>query len=88
MRFTRRSIRWRRQLERKKELVEILGGKVAATHSTAEVAMRHAPQSLLPSKSAEANVPSTAVTDEDAAKLSRLAYARRRARRQAPCSAN
>jgi hypothetical protein len=42
MRFTRRSIRYRRALERKKQLVTLLGGVVAATHSTAEVLMRHA----------------------------------------------
>jgi hypothetical protein len=68
MRFTKRSIRWRRALERKKELVEILGGKVAATHGTAEVPMRHAaPQAkpLTPPLSPQ--------------ELARRAYARRRA---------
>lgn len=40
MRLARRSASWRRQLERKKRLVEVLGGKVAATHSSSEVPMR------------------------------------------------
>jgi hypothetical protein len=55
MKFTKRSIRHRKSLERKKQLVQILGGTVAATHSSAEVQMRHAapkrppsPEQLLP----------------------------------------
>jgi hypothetical protein len=46
MKFTKRSIRHRKSLERKKQLVQILGGTVAATHSSAEVPMRHAAPKL------------------------------------------
>lgn len=42
MRFTQGSARWRRRLERKKRAVELLGGRVAATHSSEEVPMRQA----------------------------------------------
>jgi glycerol-3-phosphate dehydrogenase len=73
MRFTKRSIRYRRALERKKQLVTILGGKVAATHSTAEVVMRHATP-VVKSPAPLSNVDSA-----------RLGYARRKARRDAEC---
>jgi hypothetical protein len=42
MKFTRRSIARRKHLERQKQAIVLLGGKIAATHSTSEVPMRHA----------------------------------------------
>jgi hypothetical protein len=74
MRFTKRSIRWRKQLERKKQLVEILGGTCAATHATAEVPMRHATRPPLAPPATRAPL-----TPQE---FNRRAYARRKG---APC---
>ena len=73
MKFTKRSAQWRRHLQRKKKLVEILGGKVAATHSSAEVRMKHAPP-LEPAAPAPKQVPDTPLAYQR-----RVAYFRRRA---------
>ena len=71
MKFTQRSIRRRKQLQRQKQLVEILGGKVAATHSTEEVPMRHSHKAVM------AEPVATLTAKEQA----RQAYQRRRGAR-------
>jgi hypothetical protein len=81
MKFTKRSIAWRKQLERKKQLVEILGGKCAATHGTAQVPMRHAtkPPLLRPaSKSIAQGCYVTTPAPLTPQEFNRRAYARRK----------
>ena len=80
MRFTRRSFRWRKHLERKKRLIEILGGVVAATHSTDEVPMRQAMQKVVVPTSSKPEPTRPRAADPN---FARLAFKRRRLAREA-----
>jgi hypothetical protein len=81
MRFTPVSARWRRQTERKKRLIEILGGKVAATHSTGEVPMRHAVRKDARASLTSTNAPLETTDNFQDKNLARFAYRRRKATR-------
>jgi hypothetical protein len=83
MKFTKRSIRYRRHLERKKEAVVLLGGKVAATHGTHEVPMKHATSPAPENHSQVPAQPSPAPLSPQ--ELARRAYAHRR--KEAECQA-